>query len=213
MLWGNYFVAQPEGRQIFELQVGLGTSYPRDEFNQPVPLTLYLFDDPDDDGDPSNAIPVAETTIVPTVFTQSGFNIAPIPPTVVDGGFFVAANVFARGGVDRPARLDPQIEGGENAWLFYSDEINPEDLASSPFFTSMDNPEFVPIFGVWMIRAVGQPLPPCGDVSGDGAVDLTDLNILLGSFGSGDAGDIDGDGDTDLADLNALLGTFGQTCP
>ncbi len=212
MLWGNYFQAQPNGRQIFELQVGLGTNYPRDEFDQPLPLTLFLFEDPDDDGDPTNAIPVAETTIIPTVFTQTGFNIAPIPPTVVEGGFFVGANVFARGGVDRPARLDPQPVGGENAWLFYSDDINPDDLGSSPFFTTMDDPNFVPIFGVWMVRAVGQPLPPCGDVSGDGQVNLTDLNILLGAFGQSDAGDIDGDGDTDLADLNALLGTFGQTC-
>ncbi len=213
MLWGNYFQAQSTGRQIFELQVGLGTSYPRDAFNQPLPLTLYLFEDPDNDGDPTNAVPVAETTIIPTVFTQGGFNVAPIPPTIVEGGFFVAANVFARGGVDRPARLDPQPVGGENAWLFYSDDIDPEDLGASPFFTTMDNPDFVPIFGVWMIRAVGQPLPPCGDVSGDGTVNLTDLNILLGAFGQNDAGDIDGDGDTDLADLNALLGTFGQTCP
>lgn len=212
MLWGNVFSAQPGGEQIIELQVGLGTNYPRDEFNQPLPLTLYLFDDPDDDGDPTNAVPVASTTIVPTVFSQTGVNLAPITPTTVQGEFFVAARVFARAGIDRPGRLDPQQTGGENAWLFYSDEINPDDLASSPFFTSMDDPAFVPIFGVWMVRAVGQPKPPCADLDGNGTVDLDDLNIVLTNFGAGDGGDTNDDGDTDLNDLNVVLTQFGQPC-
>lgn len=212
MLWGNYFTAVQGGEQIIELRVGLGTSYPRDEFGNLLPLTLYLFDDPDNDGDPTNAIPVASTTIIPTVFTQTGFNSAPITPTTVQGGFFVAARVFADGGVDRPARLDPQQTGGENAWLFYSDEINPDDLGASPFFTTMNDPEFVPIFGVWMVRAVGQPAPPCADLSGDGVVNLTDLNIVLANFGAGDGGDINGDGQTNLTDLNAVLASFGSAC-
>ncbi len=212
MLWGNYFQAVEGGELIIELKVGLGTSYPRDAFGNLLPLTLYLFEDPDDDGDPTNAIPVAGASFVPTVFTQTGFNRVTIDPTVVEGGFFVAARIFADGGVDRPARLDPQPTGGENAWLFYSDEIDPDDLGSSPFFTTMDDPEFVPIFGVWMLRAVGQPKPPCADLNNSGTVDLADLNIVLANFGSGDSGDINGDGETNLADLNALLATFGQTC-
>ncbi|MFG0293119.1 MAG: hypothetical protein ACF8MJ_08190 [Phycisphaerales bacterium JB050] len=212
MLWGNYFQAAEGGELIVELKVSLGTSYPLDDFDNPVPLTLYLFEDPDDDGDPTNAIPVASLSFVPTVFSQTDFNIVAIEPTLVEGGFFVAANVFADGGVDRPARLDPQPVGGENAWLFYDEEINPDDLASSPFFTTMDNPEFVPIFGVWMIRAVGQPKPLCADLNDSGTVDLADLNIVLANFGAGDGGDINGDGETHLADLNALLATFGQAC-
>ena len=160
MLWGNYFVAQPEGRQIFELQVGLGTSYPRDEFNQPVPLTLYLFDDPDDDGDPSNAIPVAETTIVPTVFTQSGFNIAPIPPTIVDGGFFVAALI--RGAVpgnESAAALDPD-GSGDNSWLFYYGDANTDDLSFDIGFASeANNGAVFPFTGNWAIRANAVPAP------------------------------------------------------
>lgn len=54
--------------------------------------------------------------------------------------------------------------------------------------------------------------PP--DVTGDGAVDLADLNLVLGNFGQiTDAGDINGDGEVDLADLNAVLGAFGTACP
>lgn len=212
MLWGNYFTVEPGAERISEIRVGLGPNYPQDDFGDPLPLTLHLFDDPDNDGNPTNAVPVASTTINPTVFTQSGFNSAPIPPTTISGGFFVAARVFARAGVDRPARLDPQLIGGENAWLFYSDEIDPDNLGSSPFFTPMNDPAFVPIFGVWMVRAVGGPASDCADLNGDGQVDLADLNLVLSSFGVGPGGDVNGDGQTNLADLNAVLAEFGQSC-
>lgn len=61
-------------------------------------------------------------------------------------------------------------------------------------------------------------LQPCtGDVNGDSSVNLSDLAILLASFGTqtgatlGD-GDLDGDGDVDLTDLALLLGAFGAEC-
>ena len=59
-------------------------------------------------------------------------------------------------------------------------------------------------------------LPPAdcpGDASGDQTVDLTDLNLVLGNFGSaGPAGDANNDGSVDLADLNLVLGNFGTSC-
>jgi 6-phosphogluconolactonase (cycloisomerase 2 family) len=50
---------------------------------------------------------------------------------------------------------------------------------------------------------------PAGDLDGDGDVDLSDLGILLASYGIDDGGDLDGDGDTDLADLGILLANYG----
>jgi len=49
-----------------------------------------------------------------------------------------------------------------------------------------------------------------GDLDGDGDVDLSDLAILLASYGIDDGGDIDGDGDTDLQDLAMLLAHYGE---
>jgi hypothetical protein len=49
-----------------------------------------------------------------------------------------------------------------------------------------------------------------GDLDGDGDVDLTDLAILLASYGIDAGGDIDGDGDTDLQDLATLLSHYGE---
>lgn len=75
---------------------------------------------------------------------------------------------------------------------------------------------------------VDRPAPTCcpGDANQDGAVDLADLNLVLGGFG-GPAfdvntatnplggylfGDVNGDGLVNLADLNLVLGNFGSDC-
>lgn len=57
---------------------------------------------------------------------------------------------------------------------------------------------------------------PCGDLTGDGVVDQSDLGLLLADYGctGGDClGDVDFDGDTDQGDLGALLSNFNGTCP
>ena len=58
-----------------------------------------------------------------------------------------------------------------------------------------------------------EPAACAGDITGDGAVDLADLNIVLANFGTGPGGDATGDGNTDLADLNLVLANFGAACP
>ena len=58
--------------------------------------------------------------------------------------------------------------------------------------------------------------PPCADVTGDGDVDLKDLNRVLALFGQdvtpGTASDANGDGTVDLQDLNLVLAQFGSSC-
>jgi hypothetical protein len=51
-----------------------------------------------------------------------------------------------------------------------------------------------------------------GDIDGNGSIDLADLNLVLGAFGSGPGGDANGDGVTDLTDLNIVLAAFGTDC-
>jgi hypothetical protein len=63
-----------------------------------------------------------------------------------------------------------------------------------------------------------QPVDPCpkddcADVTGDGNIDLADLNLVLANFGTTTSnGDANGDGSVDLADLNLILANFGTTC-
>jgi len=62
------------------------------------------------------------------------------------------------------------------------------------------------------------PDPICpGDVDGDNQVDLCDLSVLLGNFGTLEGatrsdGDLDGDHDVDITDLSTLLSVFGTSC-
>ncbi len=53
------------------------------------------------------------------------------------------------------------------------------------------------------------------DIDGNGMVDLSDLSIVLSTFGQSGAGlpaDINGDGNVDLSDLGMILAVFGISC-
>ena len=53
---------------------------------------------------------------------------------------------------------------------------------------------------------------PClGDLDGTGVVDIEDLLIIMGAWGTDDA-DVNGDGTPDINDLLMLMGSWGA-CP
>ena len=49
----------------------------------------------------------------------------------------------------------------------------------------------------------------CPDLNADGAVNVSDLLLLLAAYGTSAEGDANGDGATDVADLLALLAAYG----
>lgn len=69
----------------------------------------------------------------------------------------------------------------------------------------------------FILRNLTNPTSPNPDLDGSGAVDSTDLNILLWSFGCSPPrtceADVDGDGDVDSADLEIVLMLFGNSVP
>lgn len=63
------------------------------------------------------------------------------------------------------------------------------------------------------ITVVATPNECVGDVNGDNAVDLDDLDLVLSNFGQmTPSGDATGDGVIDLDDLDLVLANFGTDC-
>ncbi len=151
MLWGNYYTTQPGGTVITRIEVAFGPTFPS-LANGPV--TFWLLDDPDADGDPRNAILLTSVQGTPDVFNDTFFSVT-IPPTAVSGAFFVGASAKLAGGVDRPARVDRDAPG-TNSWFFYAPEIADviDDLNSAPFGSQNTSPT-VPLPGAFMVRAIG----------------------------------------------------------
>ncbi len=108
------------------------------------------------------------------------------------------------GGTVTATQMDPQFgyrpvgEGVSEIWSDVSFWVTANDL----------------VFGVTRF-AVPEP-PACpGDLTGDGLVDLDDLDDLLAHFGDcGTVGgeDINGDGCVNLSDLSLILSVFGADC-
>jgi len=70
--------------------------------------------------------------------------------------------------------------------------------------------------GFWLATPPPPPPPCVGDTDGDRDVDLSDLAVVLGAFGTVSAnmpGDLNGDGEVNLTDLAIVLSQFGVTCP
>ena len=209
MIWGNVFEVEACFGRVVEVTINVGTLT-----NGPRDVEFHVYDDPNNDFDPTDVgPPVASLTVQMTSGSLGAFETFTLAPGDVDGVFFVAAVLRAADpGDDTPARLDPDTPG-DRSWLMYSPLFNADDLPGTVKFTTrMDNPNFVPIFGAWAIRAAALPALE-GDVTGDGTVDLMDLNAVLAAFGTSDpAGDADGSGAVDLADLNIVLANFGESC-
>ena len=108
--------------------------------------------------------------------------------------------------VDQNSRGDAWVFIGEVEYTGGAITVTQE--ASSNTFISMR------AYGVLFEKVEDGPL--CADVTGDGDVDLKDLNRVLGTFGMdfepGAAGDANGDGTVDLQDLNLVLAQFGTSC-
>lgn len=214
VLWGNYFIALPNATYITQIDFGLGSlsSGAQDTVH------IWIFNDPDNDEDPTNAIPIYTTTVTAQDMGFD-FNELPVPGIQVNQGFFVAVGHLAEldspGASNRypsPVRFDPDARP-DRSWFFYDSDIPETNLANAGFVQRMDGP-FVPIQGAFAIRTTAVQTDPCPtNVVRDSSTDIEDLLLVLRSFGLNDNGDTNNDNNTDIEDLLAVLREFGSTCP
>jgi hypothetical protein len=149
MLWGNYFDAAPGCEVIDRVAVSFSGSVPLGQT-----VTLAVFDDPDDDLDPSDAVPLSQVSGLTVSAAPNTLIEYDVPDVRVSGGFFVAAmmNLQMR---QVAARMDNSTNAGRS-WLFFDSQINLGNLGGSPLFYNMASSPFP---GTWMVRAVGVPEP------------------------------------------------------
>lgn len=125
---------------------------------------------------------------------------------------------------------DPPQPPGTTVDCLFGEEAAPQEEAEILALAGLpDNPElaevwFIPSGEVLMTvpnRVAEmlwfQPLGRPGDVNGDGCIDLVDVAVVLGAFGSsvppGDAsGDVNWDGVVGLADVALILSAYGDGC-
>jgi hypothetical protein len=94
----------------------------------------------------------------------------------------------------------------------YTIELSAEQLTDQTTLS----PVTVIVTGEIVLRcdAPGLSSDPCADITGDGVVDVLDLNVLLAVFntptGDNVNADTNCDGVIDVVDLNAVLAAFGE---
>jgi len=150
-----------------------------------TPARVILYEDPNDDGDPSDAVYLTEAATVVANVDSDIFNTVSIPSTMVSGVFFVAA-LMQNTPVPLPsppgyftAALDSDYPTGINWWVG-------EDVTPGTFdvitLTNNSLPPFLSSFpGTWMLRAYGtsSPFPP--------VVPLASIWIVIAAVGMGGA--------------------------
>ena len=113
----------------------------------------------------------------------------------------------------------------EGAWylIFNSDsteyatdygDVGQNSYATSFAFDGMAYSGLIDIapYSVLIYSQIDSPGDPCtGDLDGDGVVDVSDLLMIIGAWGTPDA-DITGDNMTDVSDLLIAIGAYGP-CP
>lgn len=177
------FDAGPAGSVITHVDVSvgrlLGTPFPAGApFPAGGPLTVYVWDDPDNDGDPSDAVLLGSGAgLVSSPNSDTFIQYDLEDAAIVTNSFFVGAMVPHISG-EFPAALDLSVQTFSLTW--YAGEtagsFNPLDLSSNTVPpTSIMALGFT---GVWMVRA--------------GGVDWADLGHALP--GSGGAPQLAGTG-------------------
>ena len=152
IMWLNYFTAIAGCELINTVYLTWG------ETQNGFPCRIILYEDPDDDGYADNAIYLTETATTVQNANTNFFTTVSITPTLVSGGFFVAAICQNLPEGNYAAPLDETLSQG-NSWIaaHYPGLFDVYNLMSNPL-----PPTLVDYFfpGNWLLRAEGTEAGP-----------------------------------------------------
>lgn len=178
MLWLNNFNVIPGAETITEIHIAWGSpAYPGNNPPLGSPVRLILYEDPTDDGDPIDAVYLIEVPTIVQNVDLDFFNVVPIPPTLVTGGFFVAALYQNQLSGQYPASFDETVPLTES-WL--AGESVPFAIDVFDLTANSVPPERIGnsgLYGNWMLRAYGVSAIPTPSVP------LSSIWIIIAAIG------------------------------
>lgn len=203
IMWLNAYEVVEGAGTITEISSAFGcntSNEPSCSENLPGGTTVryFVYNDPNNDGDPSDAVLLTETEAVTEDPHTDTFVSSSVEGTEVEGTFFIAALYEGHTGSQFPAPMDESSDFQQASWIvgdgggnFNSNDLSDNGLPPS-FLGDIDFP------ANWLLRAEGTSgssfvavSPSSGTVAPGESTDLT-VNF--------DAGDLDAD--TYEADIN-----------
>ncbi len=154
MWWANAFTAVPGGETINEIQIAF---HDNSGLSVGDPFSVHVYDDSDDDGDPTTGTLTLLASASATVADATGetFQSVAVGPATISGGFFVAA-VMTHGSGQYPAAMDETSPQGQS-WLGATSTaggMDPADPVSTSDTIAVQPVESVGFPCNWTLRAV-----------------------------------------------------------
>jgi hypothetical protein len=161
-VWLNEFTAQPGALTITAIELAYG-SLSNSGFAPPdgTPVTVYLWTDPGNTGNPVNAVVQRSVATTMANVDTDIFNVVPIAPITLSAGQIFYVGAISRTETTFPASYDttnPQHHSFEGIWDFFTlgDSPDPNQLGSALDFSNTDT--ILP--GNLMVRADVQAPEP-----------------------------------------------------
>lgn len=160
LMWLNAFTTPPGGQQITGISLTWGSPAITQQNQLPNGLLaeLLLYQDPNNDGNPNDAILLTSQATTVTFRDQDIFSTININPTQMSGSFFVAALIRNLQPNQFAASLDTTNPIPNRSWIVsnFPNELNTTNLSTNLFFSQVENL----VAGNWLLRAIGTPLQP-----------------------------------------------------
>ena len=143
ILWVNPFTVQPGGEVVSSISLAWGPSIP-----DGTPATVLLYNDPNNDGNPSDAVLLTSAGFTSEYFGPDVFTSVPIPPTFIgEPGESFFAGVTTSLAFGDPLVADTSPSPGQQVWYATAPlgNIDVNDITNNSEF-------YGPIARVWMLR-------------------------------------------------------------
>ena len=145
IIWLNQFTVEPGREEVVAIDLAWGI------VAVGTPTTVVLWADPDQDGNPDDAVPILMVGPIAAENPQTNwFTSIPVPRTYVGeaGDVFFVGAYLRHLRAEYPAALDASSPSMQRSWVVFGDNI--EDLAANPFpSTLIDNYGYP---GNWLVR-------------------------------------------------------------